>query len=90
MSMERYTSMRGVPYYNPRIKNTSYHYRYVGKKENDETRKARSILPRRSLIHRPFIPIMGIVNDLALKRCSRRISQRMRYYRSLQWQYQRW
>jgi len=46
-----------VPYYNPRIKNTSYHYRYMGKKDNGGTRKVRIILPRRSLIHGPLIPI---------------------------------
>ncbi len=46
-----------VLYYNPKIKNTSYHCRYVGRKDNGETRKIRSILPRRSLIHGPFIPI---------------------------------
>ncbi len=56
-----------VPYYNPRIKNTSYHYRYVGKKENGETRKVRSILPRRSLIHGPFIPILDIVNAFGIE-----------------------
>jgi len=56
-----------VPYYNPRIKNTSYHYRYMGKKDNGETRKVRSILPRRSLIHGPFIPIMSIVNAFGIE-----------------------
>ena len=55
-----------VPYYNPRIRNTSYHYRYVGRKDNGETRKIRSALPRRSLIHGTFIPIMKIVNDMGI------------------------
>jgi transposase len=55
-----------VPYYNPGIRNTSYHYRYVGRKDNGETRKIRSALPRRSLIHGPFIPIMKIVNDMGI------------------------
>lgn len=51
-----------VPYHNSKIKNTSYHYRYVGRKDNGGTRKVRNVLPRRSLIHGPFIPIMSIVN----------------------------
>ena len=55
-----------VPYYNPKIRNTSYHYRYIGRKDNGETRKNRSVLPRRNLIHGPFIPIMKIVNDLGI------------------------
>jgi transposase len=56
-----------VPYYNPRIKNTSYHYKYIGKKENGETKKVRSVLPRRSLIHGPFIPLVGIINALGIE-----------------------
>ena len=56
-----------VPYYNPKIRNTSYHYRYVGRREDGETRKVRSILPRRSLIHGPFIPIMKIVNAFGIE-----------------------
>ena len=55
-----------VPYYNPKIKNTSYHYRYAGRKDNGETRKIRSVLPRRSLIHGPFIPIMKIVKEIGI------------------------
>ena len=53
-------------YYNPKIKNTSYHYRYIGRKDDGETRKIRSVLPRRSLIHGPFIPIMKIVKDIGI------------------------
>ena len=56
-----------VPYYNPKIKNTSYHYRYVGRKDHGETRKIRSVLPRRSLVHGPFIPMMKIVNDIGIE-----------------------
>ena len=55
-----------VPYYNPKIKNTSYHYRYVGRKDNGGIRKIRSAIPIRSLIHGPFIPIMKIVNDIGI------------------------
>ncbi|MCL4356968.1 MAG: transposase [Candidatus Thermoplasmatota archaeon] len=55
-----------IPYYNPKIKNTSYHYRYVGRKDDGGIRKIGSVLPRRSLIHGPFIPIMKIVNDLGI------------------------
>ena len=61
-----------VPYYNPKIQNTSYHYRYVGRKDNGETRKVRSVLPRRSLIHGPFIPIMGIVNAFGIEETLRK------------------
>ncbi|MCL4480523.1 MAG: hypothetical protein M1113_03440 [Candidatus Thermoplasmatota archaeon] len=56
-----------MPYYNPRIKNTSYHYRYTGKKEGGETNKVRSVLPRRSLVHGPFIPLTGIVNAIGIE-----------------------
>ena len=56
-----------VPYYNPRIKNTSYHYRYIGRKENGQTRRIRSVLPRRSLIHGPFIPLLAMINALGIE-----------------------
>ena len=56
-----------IPYYNPRIRNTSYHYRYVGTKDDGGIRKIRSVLPRRSLIHGPFIPIMKIVRDMGIE-----------------------
>jgi hypothetical protein len=55
-----------VPYYNSKIQNTSYHYIYLGKKNNEEIKKVRSILPRRSLIHGPFIPLMKIVDALGI------------------------
>ena len=55
-----------VPYYNPKIRNTSYHYRYVGRKDNGEIRRIRSFLLRRSLIRGSFIPIMKIVNDIGI------------------------
>ena len=61
-----------VPYYNPKIRNTSYHYRYVGRKDNGGTRKVRSVLPRRSLIHGPFMPIMGIVNAFGIEEMLRK------------------
>ena len=54
-------------YYNSRIKNTSYRYRYVGKKEGGETRRIRSTLPRRSPIHGPFIPLLGISKSLGIE-----------------------
>ena len=56
-----------IPYYNPKIRNTSYHYRYVGRKDNGEIKKIRSVLPRRSLIHGPFIPIMKIVKEMGIE-----------------------
>lgn len=56
----------GFTYYNPRIKNTCYHYRYIGKKKGGETKKVRSILPRRILLHGPLIPLMGIVNAIGI------------------------
>ena len=52
------------PYYNSRIKNTSNRYSYVGNKENG---KIRITLPRRSLIHGPFIPLLGIVREASLE-----------------------
>ena len=61
-----------IPYYNPKIRNTSYHYRYIGRKNNGETRKIRSVLPRRSLIHGPFIPIMNIVRDIGIEEMLKR------------------
>jgi hypothetical protein len=53
-----------VPYYNPRIMNTSYHYRYIGKKEWGDTKKVRIVLLRVGLVHGPFIPLMEIVNAI--------------------------
>jgi hypothetical protein len=39
-----------TPYYDLATKNTKYYYAYVGKESGGEIRKARSVLPRRSLI----------------------------------------
>ena len=36
-----------IPYYNPKIGNTSYHYRYFGRKDDDRIRKIRSILRKK-------------------------------------------
>ena len=56
-----------TPYYDRTLKNTKYHYKYVGREVNGEARKIRSVLPRRSLICGPFIPIMRIVRDLGIE-----------------------
>ncbi len=56
-----------TPYYDKSLKNTKYHYRYVGKEINGETKKIRSILPKRSLIYGPFIPLMKITESMGLK-----------------------
>ena len=42
-----------IPNYNPKMRNTSYHYRYMGRKDDDGVRKIRNDLPKRSLIHGP-------------------------------------
>ncbi len=55
-----------TPYYDSKLKNTKYHYKYVGKEINGETKRIRSILPRRSLIYGPFIPIMKIIESYGL------------------------
>ncbi len=55
------------PYYNCRIKNASYRYKYVEKKENSEIRRIRSVLLGRSLIHGPFIPLPNVVSALGLE-----------------------
>ena len=56
-----------VSYYNPKIRNTGYHYRYIGRKVNGETKKIRSVLPRWSLIYGPFIAIMKIVREIGIE-----------------------
>ena len=56
-----------IPYYNPKIRNTSYHYRYVGRKGNGEIRKIWSVLSKRSLIHGPFIPIIKAVREMGIE-----------------------
>lgn len=55
-----------TPYYDRTLKNTKYRYRYLGKEIDGETRRIRSILPRRSLIYGPFIPLMGIADGIGL------------------------
>ncbi|MHB1440289.1 MAG: IS1634 family transposase [Cuniculiplasma sp.] len=55
-----------TPYYDPVTRNTKYHYRYVGKETGGEIRKVRSVLPRRSLIYGPFIPILAITDQIGL------------------------
>ena len=56
-----------IPYYDPVIRNTKYHYKYTGKEDKGEVKKVRSVLPRRSLIYGPFIPIMDIVKQLNIQ-----------------------
>ena len=56
-----------IPYYDPVIRNTKYHYKYAGKEDKGEVKKVRSVLPRRSLIYGPFIPIMDIVKQLNIQ-----------------------
>ena len=55
-----------TPYYDPSLKNTKYHYSYVGKEIGGEVKRVRSVLPKRSLIYGPFIPLMEIVRELGL------------------------
>jgi len=56
-----------TPYYDPAIKNTKYHYKYVGRETGGEVKKVRSILPRRSLIYGPFVPVLSVVESLGIK-----------------------
>ena len=56
-----------TPYYDPSIKNTKYHYSYVGKEDNEEVKRVRSTLPKRSLIYGPFIPLLLIIQELGLQ-----------------------
>ncbi|MHB8358145.1 MAG: hypothetical protein ACYDCP_01400 [Thermoplasmataceae archaeon] len=49
------------------IKNTKYHYKYAGKETDGDVRKVRSVLPKRSLIYGPFIPILDIVNQIGIQ-----------------------
>jgi len=56
-----------TPYYDPAIRNTKYHYKYVGRETGGEVKKVRSVLPRRSLIYGPFIPVLSIVESFGMK-----------------------
>ncbi len=56
-----------TPYYDPAIKNTKYHYKYMGRETGGEVKKVRSVLPKRSLIYGPFIPLLSIVESLGMK-----------------------
>ncbi|MGC8645293.1 MAG: hypothetical protein ACP5UO_03375, partial [Thermoplasmata archaeon] len=56
-----------TPYYDKGIRNTKYHYRYIGTEINGEIKKIRSILPRRSLIYGPFIPLLRITESIGIK-----------------------
>ncbi|MGC8725540.1 MAG: IS1634 family transposase, partial [Thermoplasmata archaeon] len=55
-----------TPYYDPVIKNTKYHYKYIGKMIDGKISKVRSTLPKASYIYGPFIPLLKIVKDLQL------------------------
>ena len=48
-------------------RNTRYHYRYVGRKDNGGIRKIRSVLPRKSLIQDPFISIRNVVKEMGFE-----------------------
>ena len=56
-----------TPYYDRTLKNTKYHYKYVGKEVDGVPRRVRSDLPRRSLVSGPFIPIMRVVSDMRIE-----------------------
>lgn len=56
-----------TPYYDPAIKNTKYHYKYVGRETGGEVKKVRSVIPRRSLVYGPFIPVLSIVESFGIK-----------------------
>ncbi|OWP56688.1 MAG: hypothetical protein B2I17_04630 [Thermoplasmatales archaeon B_DKE] len=55
-----------TPYYDPTIKNTKYHYKYVGRETGGEVKKVRSFFLRRSLIYGPFIPLLTVVESLGM------------------------
>ena len=55
-----------TPYYDKTIKNTKYHYKYIGTEINGKTKRIRSTLPRRSLIYGPFIPLLKITESIGL------------------------
>jgi transposase len=55
-----------TPYYDSKTKNTKYHYRYAGKETGGEVKKVRSLLPRRSLIYGPFIPLLSMVREIGM------------------------
>ena len=54
-------------YFDRTLKNTKYHYKYVGKEVGGVPRRVRSELPRRSLVSGPFIPIMRVVSDMGIE-----------------------
>ncbi len=55
-----------TPYYDKEIRNTKYHYHYIGKEINGATKRIRSILPRRGLIYGPFIPLLRISESIGI------------------------
>jgi hypothetical protein len=55
-----------TPYYDPALKNTKYHYKYIGKMVDGKISKVRSTLPKASYIYGPFIPLLKIVKDLQI------------------------
>ena len=54
-------------YFDRTLKNTKYHYKYVGKEVDGVPKRVRSVLPRRSLVSGPFIPIMRVVRDMGIE-----------------------
>lgn len=64
-----------MPYYNPGIRNTSYHYRYIGTSQNGETRIVRSI------IHGPFTPLTVITKAFGIEEM---LNKHLTEYESMQ------
>ena len=54
-------------YFDRTLKNTKYHYKYVGKEVDGVPRMVRGDLPRRSLVSGPFVPIMRVVSDMGIE-----------------------
>ncbi len=71
--------------YNPMINNISYHYKYIGRKDNGETRKVRSVLPRRSLVHGPFIPIAFIINAFGIEEMLKKQKDILEAFDKISW-----
>ncbi len=55
-----------TPKYDPKTRNTSYKYRYLGKDMDGKIGKVRVTLPRRSYIYGSFLPLIRVMDTLHL------------------------
>jgi len=63
------------------LKNTNYHYKYIGKKYHEKIRKVEECSFQKGLIHGPFILLNSIIKEIHIEEMLR---EHLTEYESMQ------